>query len=205
MSSPDAHCGTLVLVAVVFAASTAIPGWAADWKPDKPIEFVVPAPAGGALDKPARTVQRIWQELKLVEPPVNVVNRSGGGQSVGGTYVAQAANDPHRIVLMSTPLLANHITGVTKLHYTDFTIISQLFTEYVVLSVRNDAPIRTVGDLVARLKAAPDSMSVAIGAARGNNSHVAIAIPLKHAGVDIKRLRTVVFPSTSNTSTHEHS
>src|SRR5687767_2477319 len=91
MSSPDTRCRTLTFAAGVFAASAVMPGWAADWKPDKPIEFVVPSPAGGALDTPARAVQRIWQELKLVEPPVNIVNRSGGGQSVGGAYVVQAA------------------------------------------------------------------------------------------------------------------
>ncbi len=173
----------------------AAPSTAAEWKPSKPIEFVVPAPAGGSLDRPARLVQKIWQDAKLVDVPVNIINRSGGGQSVGYTYVHQAANEPHRLLLVSGPLLANHISGRNKLNYTDFTILGQLYTEYNVLSVRNDAGFKTANDLVARLKSAPDSLAVAIGTTPGNNSHIAIALPFKRAGVDIKRLRVVVFPS----------
>ena len=98
-----------VMVCVFTAALLAEGSPAAEWKPEKPVEFVVPAPAGGALDGPARVVQKIWQELKLVDVPVNVLNRSGGGQAVGATYVQQAANDPHRLLLISGPLISNHI------------------------------------------------------------------------------------------------
>lgn len=186
---------------VIFVAGALTPAAAADWKPEKAVEFVVPAPAGGALDGPARVVQKIWQDLKLVDVPVNVLNRSGGGQAVGATYVQQAANDAHRLLLISGPLLSNHITGRSKLHYTDFTILGQLFTEYNALSVQSDSAIRTANDLIARLKSAPDSLSVAIGTTPGNASHMAIAMPLKHAGVDIKRLRTVIFPSAGQSIT----
>jgi len=184
-----------LLSALAMSTLPATPARAADWKPGKPVEFVVPAPAGGSLDRPARLVQKIWQESKLVDVPVNIINKSGGGQSVGYTYVNLAANDPHRLLLVSGPLLANHITGRNKLHYTDFTILGQLYTEYNVLSVRSDASFKTANDLVARLKSATDSLAVAIGTTLGNNSHISIALPFKRAGVDIKRLRTVVFPS----------
>jgi putative tricarboxylic transport membrane protein len=188
-------CMRYLLLALAMSALCAAPARAADWKPGKPVEFVVPAPAGGSLDRPARLVQKIWQEAKLVDVPVNIINKSGGGQSVGYTYVNQAANDPHRLLLVSGPLLSNHITGRNKLHYTDFTILGQLYTEYNVLSVRSDSSFKTANDLVARLKAAPDSLAVAIGTTPGNNSHIAIALPFKRASVDIKRLRVVVFPS----------
>lgn len=194
------QCMRYLLLAWVMSALVATPARAAerkpaDWKPDKPVEFVVPAPAGGTLDRPARLVQKIWQEAKLIDVPVNIVNKSGGGQSVGYTYVHLAAKDPHRLLLVSGPLLSNHITGRNKLNYTDFSILGQLYTEYNVLSVRNDAVFKTANDLVTRLKSAPDSLSVAIGTTPGNSSHIAIALPFKRAGVDIKRLRIVVFPS----------
>lgn len=168
---------------------------AASWKPTRPIEFVVPALAGGTLDRPARLLQKIWQDEKLVNVPVVIVNRGGGGQSVGYTYVHQATADPHRLLLVSGPLVSNHITGRSKLNYTDFSLLAQLYNEYNVLSVRTDAPWKTANDLIARLKSAPDSLSVAIGTTLGNSSHIAVALPFKRSGVDIRRLRTVVFPS----------
>ncbi len=183
---------TLLPLALCVAPASAQTG---AWKPTKPVEFVVPAPAGGSLDRPARLVQKIWQDEKLVTVPVVIVNRSGGGQSVGYTYVHQATADPHRLLLVSGPLISNHISGRSKLNYTDFSLIGQLYNEYNVLSVRADSPWKTTDDLIARLKSAPDSLSVAIGTTPGNSSHIAVALPFKRAGIDIKRLRIVVFPS----------
>lgn len=165
------------------------------WKPSKPIEFVVPALAGGTLDRPARLLQKIWQDEKLVTVPVVIVNRGGGGQAVGYTYVHQATADPHRLLLVSGPIVSNHITGRSKLNYTDFSLLAQIYNEYNVLSVRADSTFKTTNDLIARLKSAPDSLSVAIGTTLGNSSHIAVALPFKRAGIDIRRLRTVVFPS----------
>lgn len=182
-----------VLGALMASAAAVAQGGA--WKPTKPVEWVVPALAGGSLDRPARLVQKIWQDEKLIDVPVVIVNRGGGGQSVGYTYVHGHNADPHRLLLLSGPLLSNHITGRSKLNYTDFSLLGQLYNEYNVLSVRADAPFKTSSDLIARLKQAPDSLSVAIGTSLGNGSHVSIALPFKRAGVDIKRLRTVVFPS----------
>jgi len=179
-----------VLLAAVPAADTA-----AQWKPEKPVEFVVPVQGGGSLDQAARAVQQIWLEKKLLNVPMSVVNKPGGGQSLSTIYVHQAARDPHRIGMISSTLLSNHITGTSPLKYTDFTILGQLYTEYVVISVRADAPIQSAGDLVAQLKLAPDALSVAVGSARGTTSHFGLALPLKRAGVDVRRMRTVVFPS----------
>jgi putative tricarboxylic transport membrane protein len=183
------------LLAALAALTTAATAGAAAWTPTKPIEFVVPAPAGGSLDRPARLVQKIWQDEKLISVPVVIVNRSGGAQAVGYTHVHQATADPHRLLLVSGPLVSNHITGRNKLNYTDFSLLGQLYNEYNALSVRSDSPFKTSSDLIARLKSAPDSLSVAIGTSLGNGSHISIALPFKRAGIDIKRLRTVVFPS----------
>lgn len=176
-------------------ATAAISEGAAQWKPEKPVEFVVPVQGGGSLDQAARAIQQIWQERKLVAMPVSVVNKPGGGQSLSASYVHQAAGDPHRVGLVSSALLSNHITGLSPLKHTDFTILGQLYTEYVVISVQADSAVATAADLVVRLKLAPDALSVAVGSARGTTSHFGLALPLKRAGVDVRRLRTVVFPS----------
>ena len=185
-------CGLMLTFVFTLSAELA---FAQAWKPTRPVEFVVPANAGGTLDRPARLLQKIWQESKMLDVPVVIVNRPGGGQAVGYSYAQAAAGDPHKILLVSGPLLSNHITGKNKLHHSDFSLLGQLYTEYNVLSVRADGPFKTANDLIARLKAAPDSMAVAIGTTPGNSSHIAVALPLKRAGVEIRRLRVVAFPS----------
>jgi putative tricarboxylic transport membrane protein len=182
----------LGMIAVLIMAASVE---AAEWKPQRPIELVVPVQGGASIDQAARALQQIWQERKMINVPVTVVNKPGAGQSLAAIYVHQAAGDPHRIHLVGSTLLTNHIMGRSVLKHSDFTILGQLFTEYMAVSVRAESPIKTGSELVSRMKLAPAALSVAVGSARGTTSHFALAIPLKRAGVDIKSMRTVVFAS----------
>lgn len=189
----------LPAIVLVFAAATAVAQ--TEWKPQRAIELVAPVTARGGLDRPVRVLQQIWTEGRMVPVPVTVSNRPGGGQSVGLNYIHQGPGDAHRVALMSSPYLSNYITGSSKLQYSDFTNLGFLFTEYMVVSVKPDSPLRGAGDLVARMKVAPDALSTAIGTALGNTTHTSIALPFKRAGVDIKRMKNVVFSSAGQSMT----
>jgi putative tricarboxylic transport membrane protein len=52
------------------------------WKPDRPVEIIAASGAGGNTDKLARTIQRILQEEKIVTTPLNVINKTGGNQTL---------------------------------------------------------------------------------------------------------------------------
>ena len=55
------------------------PAWAAEWKPMKRIEVVVPNAPGGGNDRLVRLVLKIAQEQRLIEPVVNVIHKPGAG------------------------------------------------------------------------------------------------------------------------------
>ncbi|MGZ8156573.1 MAG: tripartite tricarboxylate transporter substrate binding protein, partial [Burkholderiales bacterium] len=176
--------------AVAFVSGpTAAQGWA----PDRHVELTVPGGAGGSLDNTARTVQRLWQELKLVPVSSAVMNRAGGGHAIGYQYVRQRTGDPHHLGLSTSMLLSAHIAGYLPLTYTDVTPIGFLVTEYVAFAVHPDSPIKTGRDLVEALKKNPASLSFAMGAARGGTYHLATGLPLQGAGVDIKPIRMAFF------------
>jgi ureidoglycolate lyase len=64
--------------------------------PTRPIQVVVPFPAGGTTDVVARVfAERMERELGQ---PVVVENRAGGGGSVGADYVARADADGHTLL-----------------------------------------------------------------------------------------------------------
>ena len=171
------------------------------WKPEKPVEIIIGTSAGGPQDRTGRMVQKILQDMKLVPTPVTVVNRPGGGGAVGLAYLNQHQGDGHHLMINAISLLTNHITGKSALNYTDFTPVAIMGIEYVSLSVRADSPLKSGKDVVERLRKDPSSLSVAIGTALGNATHISFAIAMKAAGVDIKRLRTVVFNSGSESIT----
>src|SRR5687768_17322404 len=133
------------------------------WRPEKNVEIVAPANPGGLHDITARSLQKVFQTRKLVEVPVVVVNKGGGGGTVGWTYVAQQGGDAHVVSLIAVNLLSNHIMGVSTLNYTDFTPLAQLFNEYLALAVRADSSVTSAKDAIARLAKNPGAMSVAVG------------------------------------------
>jgi tripartite-type tricarboxylate transporter receptor subunit TctC len=65
--------GAAMLAAALIGTHPAL----AQWKPDKPIEIVAPSGPGGTTDRTARVIARILTTHKLVDVPVNVVNKPG--------------------------------------------------------------------------------------------------------------------------------
>jgi putative tricarboxylic transport membrane protein len=185
----------------LLAAALASAAGAADWRPEKNVEVISASAAGGAADGTARLVQRLLQEKKLIPVSNVVVNRPGGQQTVAMSYLAQHAGDAHYIAVASTPLLSNHITGASKQHHGDFTPLALLFTEYVALAVRTESPIRDARDLIERMRKDPTSLSFGVGTSIGGINHIGAALGLKSAGVDIRRMKAVVFNSSGQAAT----
>lgn len=193
---------SIAAVCLVLSVALASSGaWAQGaWKPSKSIEIIVGTSPGGGQDRSARAVQRIIQEKNLVEVATNVVNKPGGGSAIGYAYLAQHAGDPHYIVMATTPLITNPLTGLQKVTYEDLTPLAMLFEEYIVISVAAGSPITSGKELLAKLKADPQSLSIGIPGI-GGGGHLGIAQAAKAGGVDPKRLKTVVFKSGGDSLT----
>ena len=179
----------LSLLCATQAATAAV----AEWKPDKPVEIIVGTGAGGGQDKSARTVQALLQQLNLLEVPVTVVNKPGGGGAVGYTYLNQHSGQGNIIYVGNPTLLTNHIIGRSPVNYTHITPLAILLSESVAISVRPDSPFKNGRELMARLKQDSAAVSVATGSSLGSTNHIAMAMITKAAGGDAKKLRTVVF------------
>lgn len=166
------------------------------WAPSQTIEIVVPAGAGGAIDRTARLIQALLKPAGINNAS-SIVNKSGGGHSVGYAYLNQQAKDPHHLLVTSTNLVTNHVAGTSPIGYTDVTPISLLFNEYVVFCVASQSAIGSPMDLIATLKARPESISIGVGSAIMGANSVAVSLVGKSAGIDSRKLRKVTFKSSS--------
>jgi len=180
---------------IVFAVESAFANAQSAWSPQKNVELIAASGAGGGIDRTARAIQRIWQERKLFDAPSTVVNKPGGSGSIGYTYLNGFPGDAHYVAVSTPTLLTNQIQGVSRLGYADFTPLAILSSEYLMLSVKADSPLKTAREAVDRLRKDPAALSIAIGSVIGGSNHIGIATSLKAAGVDVKRLKTVVFKS----------
>lgn len=165
------------------------------WKPEKNVEIITGSTPGGALDRTARLIQKIWQEKRMVDATITVVSKPGGGNAVSWAYLNRHVGDGRYLSITSLSLLTNYITGSNPLKHTDVSPIAQLFSEYLAFAVNVDSPIKTGKDLIDRLKKDPKSLSIAIAPSIGGSNHIAAGLVMKAAGVDIKKLKTVVFNS----------
>src|ERR1043165_3523536 len=181
---------TLAALAALACAPAAM---AQTWKTTKTVEIAAGSAPGGAPDARARLVQNIFQGKGLV-PSSTVVNKPGGGNTVGWAYLNQHGGDGHYIATYSPTVIGNRIMGTSQLTYTDFTPLNILAREYVVFAVKADSPIASMKELTARLKKNSQSVSFAFATARGNHNHITLSMYLKSIGVEPKVAKAVVYP-----------
>ena len=190
------------LTGIALAAAAATCAAQGAWSPQRNVEIVVGSAPGGSNDKTARSVERALVEQKLVPTAISVVNRPGGGSSIAFTYVSQKAGDPHTLLVGTTALLTNHITGRSKLHHSDFTPIASLFNDYVVFAVNAESSIKDGKDLIARLKKDPQSLSIGFATALGSHNHIAAGLLMKAMGSSPKDLKVVAYKGSAEAITN---
>lgn len=173
---------------------------AQEWKPTKNVDIVVASGAGGSSDRSARVVQKLLQANPAFAS-VSVTNRGGGGGTVAWTFLAQQPADPHYIATFSPTIVTNQILGVGKLTYNDFTPLSILLREYVVLTVNAESPLKSRKALIERLRKDPTSVSFAFASSPGNHNHVVISMVMKAAGADPRKAKVVIQKSGGDGAT----
>jgi putative tricarboxylic transport membrane protein len=181
--------------AVGLAAPTRHAAFAQAPFPSGPIEIVAPASPGGGWDTTARVIQSVLQDQGLVKVPVTVVNRPGGGGQVGWSYLNEHQGNPHFVAMNSNQLFPHQLAGQSKMRFEDFTPLARLTTEYIVLAVKANSPYRTGRELVEALRQDPTKHSVGIGSGLASSDHVSFLRAAKAAGVDVRKVRIVVYPS----------
>jgi putative tricarboxylic transport membrane protein len=181
-----------IAAAIAFApAATVLAAQAAAWKPDKPVEFVVQAAAGGGSDIFARTIAKILADEKIVTVPINVVNKPGGSGAIAYSYVNGKKGDPHLIASMTVGYLTTPIQGHSPVSYKNFTNTAVLAVEDYVGVVRADSPYKTLKDLIEAAKKKPNGIRVGGSSPSGSDAIIEHRLE-KAAGV---QLNFIVFQS----------
>ncbi len=142
--------GLAAAVAVGIAASGPA---AAQWQPQKPVEFIVTAGAGGGTDIFARTVQAIVQKHSLLSQPVVVQIKGGGSGSEGYTYMKAAEGDPHKLVFGTHNSYALPLGAKVAFTHTDLTPVAAMAFDEFLLWVKSDSPIKNAKEFAEAAKA----------------------------------------------------
>ena len=133
----------------------------AAWEPAKPVEFVVPAGAGGGADVMARFLSPLISKHNLAPKPFIVVNKSGGAGAEGFMYVKGKKGDPNTIIITLSNLFTTPLATGVPFSWKDLTPITRLALDYFVLWVPGDAPYNTAKEYLDAVKKEPGKFKMA--------------------------------------------
>jgi tripartite-type tricarboxylate transporter receptor subunit TctC len=126
--------------------------------PSRPIQIIVPFSAGGSLDLQCRVLAEKLRES--LRQPVIVVNKPGGGQAVGASFVATSKPDGYILYASSGAtfgfmhLLKPDFTWGLK----DFVPIAATGAYASIFVVHKDVPVKTLRELIVYIQKNPGKL-----------------------------------------------
>jgi tripartite-type tricarboxylate transporter receptor subunit TctC len=126
---------------------------AAQSYPSKPIEWVVPYPAGGGTDVLARTLAEAMS--RTLGQPIVINNKPGAATSIGAAYVAEAKADGYTLLSADTATLAANPFLYRKLPYDaekSFAPIGLTVRFPLILAVNPQVPAKDLKEFTAWAK-----------------------------------------------------
>lgn len=139
--------------------------------PVKPVKVIVPFTAGGPTDIVARLIAQRLNEAFGQQFIID--NR--GGTNVGVQLAARAPADGYNLFLsgVATMAIAPHMQKSVPFDpFKDFTMISLLTVQPVMLMVHPSLPVRTVKDFIGLARAKPGELDYA-SSGIGGSGHLA--------------------------------
>lgn len=178
------------LISFVAGAMAALTATGAAWAfPDRPVTVIVPWAAGGGADTVTRHFTAgLEKELGV---PVAVVNRTGGGGITGHSATIAATPDGYTLGVASPEIAFYKSLGLGTITPADLDLFSRLALLPAGITVKADAPWKTIEDFLADAKAKPKGTYTSSGTGVGGSWHIAIGGLLKAAGLEADRVRWV--------------
>lgn len=142
------------------------PAW-----PSGTATLVVPAPPGGVLDLFCRALAdslgRTTGQRFLVD------NRAGAGGLIAARMVAQARPDGHTLACIHSGFISLHAMDEANGPLKALRPIARLVRSALVVTVRGEAPYRSLRELIDAVQRTPARLSYASGGT-GSPAHVAV-------------------------------
>jgi tripartite-type tricarboxylate transporter receptor subunit TctC len=180
------RASALVVTAALAAAGVAPLGFAQ--VPEQTIKIVFPFAAGGSGDALARLIaEHLRTALKQ---PVIVENRTGAQGRLGAQAVKAAAPDGNTLLLTPVAPMSvyQHVyKGLAYDPIADFAPVSQVATFDFAVAVGPQAPVASLKELVAWVKANPDKGSYGTPGA-GTLPHFLAVSFAKATGLDLRHV-----------------
>jgi tripartite-type tricarboxylate transporter receptor subunit TctC len=182
----------LLISFIIF--SLAAPAFSEGTYPNKPIKLIVPYSPGGATDLAARVLASTIPEFLL--QAVIVVNKPGGGGSIGFDSVRKSKADGYTMMMAAVGANCLNPALNTKLPYTydELTYIARTQINPNVIAVNARSKYKTLADLTDALKSGKKKFHFAASGI-GQVSHLGPIQLLSELGLDTDSVPPIMYDS----------
>ena len=171
------------LAALPFAPKA---GAQAIW-PNRPVRVMVPYPPAGGADTTARIVFARLGEM--LGQQFVIENRGGVGGTIGEAVAAKADPDGYTVLHDATAFSVNSslYSNLPFDYNKDFDPVALISLVPNILVVTPSVPVRTVADVIALAKAAPDGIDMA-SSGNGTLQHLCLEMFRHQSGIKISHV-----------------
>src|SRR5574342_496686 len=164
--------------------------------PQKAISVIAPSGAGGGWDLTARSFTKVLSETKLVEQPLTVENKPGGGGAVFMAEYATAQAENNDMLFVNSPtIIINNLKkeGNSPYGVKNTTPLAQLTKDYGAIVVKADSKFTDLKSVLDEVKKDPTKLTFAGGSAPGSMDHLISILPAYKYGVDPTKIKYVSY------------
>ncbi len=154
--------------------------------PEKPLTMIVPFSVGGGLDLTARSLEKFAP--KYLGQPLVIINKPGGGGSLGWNELAGSASDGYTLGITAPELLLLPLYGSLKYNYpTALDPLAQIIALPMALAVRSDQEWQTLDDVITFAKDHPGQLKFGNGG-MGSLTHLTGEMFCQAADISIEQV-----------------
>ncbi len=173
------------LLSALAAGLLSLPAQAADWKPARPINLIVPWAAGGSTDQITRLVASEME--KSLGQTIVIINQPGASGSIGTRSALEAPKDGYTWTAGAAQDLGAYQTlGSLNAPITDWHLFLSV-ANVQVIGVNPKAPYQNAKELLDAMKAQPGKISVATAGVT-SAGHNAMELISKVTGVKYRHV-----------------
>jgi len=156
------------------------------------MKMMIPANPGGGWDQTGRNLAAAMQGARLVSG-VQFENKGGAAGIIGlAQFANQAKGDPNAVMIGGMVMVGGIILGKSQVNLSQVTPIARLTSEWEIVVVPANSPIKSMAELVKMLKDNPGKVSWGGGSA-GGTDHILAGLIARAVGVEAARVNYVPY------------
>jgi putative tricarboxylic transport membrane protein len=173
---------TAIALGVMLTSAPAIA-----WEPNKPVEIVVAAGAGGASDQMARMMQAAIQKNNLMKQPMVVSLKGGASGAEALMYMKSSDGDANKVLIAYSLIYMLPLSAKIPFDWHELTPVSVIALDQFVLWDSATTPYKSVKEFIDAAKAAASPFKMG-GTGSKREDHVLTVFMEKRTGAKFSYL-----------------